>query len=43
MKDCETYNQISHRKPSVLQGLGAENPDELIVYGGSGWAARNWD
>ena len=21
----------------------AENPDELIVYGGSGKAARNWD
>jgi len=21
----------------------AENPDELVVYGGSGKAARNWD
>ena len=33
------YRMIQHN----LDNDVAENPDELIVYGGKGKAARNWD
>ena len=33
------YRMIQHN----LDPDNAENPDELIVYGGTGRAARNWE